>query len=247
MANLRADRAAAAGDDDGFALHQRFQPRIVDRFARPQQEILDRDIGEPRRIAALERRQPAHDQMQPACAHQEGFGTGVRLEGRRHHHDARNRFAAPGEIADHLLDVIAVAEHRNIADRLPAVGARRREDSERPESLHRAALDAAQQHLGIGGASDQEPGRGRLGARVMSDAGVAEIAISQAQGAQQEYLEEPVEDDGDAAKEESADRRRDDDPVQHHERQRQHGRHAHDLIASGKEMKRHLVVVSLNA
>ena len=157
MANLRTDRAAATGDDDGLALHQRFQPRIVDRLARPQQQILDRDIGEPRRVAALERRQPADDQMQPARAHQDGLGMGVRLESRRHHHNACDRLAAPGEIAGHFLDIVAVAEHRNVADQLSPVGTRRGKDADGPDTLHRAALDAAQQHLGIGRASDQQP------------------------------------------------------------------------------------------
>ena len=30
MADLRADRTATTGDDDGLALHQRFEPRMVD-------------------------------------------------------------------------------------------------------------------------------------------------------------------------------------------------------------------------
>ena len=63
VADLRADRAAAAGDHDGLALHEAFQPLVVDLDARPQQQILDRDRREPQRLPLasrlLERRQPA--------------------------------------------------------------------------------------------------------------------------------------------------------------------------------------------
>ena len=55
VANLRTDRSAAAGDDDRLALHQRFETRVVDLFARPQQQILDRDSWS----AAARRRSPA--------------------------------------------------------------------------------------------------------------------------------------------------------------------------------------------
>ena len=60
IADFRADRAAAAGDDDRLALDEIFQPPVIDLHARPQQQILDIDRREPQRFAAfVERRQPA--------------------------------------------------------------------------------------------------------------------------------------------------------------------------------------------
>ena len=144
VADLRTDRTAAAGDDDRLALHQRFEPRIVDLLARTQQQVLDRDRRQPRRVAALQRRQAADDQPKPARAHQNGFGMRLGLERRRRHHHARDRLVAPCEIADHVLDVVDAAEHRNVADQLAAVGARRRQQADRPDPLDRAAFDAAQ-------------------------------------------------------------------------------------------------------
>jgi hypothetical protein len=45
--------------------------------------------------------------------------------------------------------------NRNAADALPAIGWRRRQDAGRPDVGDGAALDATQQHLGIGGAAQQ--------------------------------------------------------------------------------------------
>ena len=43
LADFRADRAAAAGDDDRLAADELLKPLIIDLHARPQQQILDRD------------------------------------------------------------------------------------------------------------------------------------------------------------------------------------------------------------
>ena len=184
LANLRADRAAAAGHDDRLALHQRLEARVVDLLAGPQQQILDRDVGQPRHVAAFERWQAADDQAEPLRAHQNGFWMGLGLEGRRRHDEPRNRFAAPGEIADHVLDIVDPAEHRHVADRLAAVGGRRRQHADRPDLLDGAAFDPAQQHLGIGGAADQQRRRCPFGPGMVADTRIAEIAIAEAQRAQ---------------------------------------------------------------
>ena len=53
VADLGADRAAAAGDDDRPAFQETFQPRIIDLDGRPQQQVLDIDRREPRHLAAI--------------------------------------------------------------------------------------------------------------------------------------------------------------------------------------------------
>ena len=68
----------------------------------------------------------------PARPHQHGFGMRFRLERRWRHHHARDRLFAPGKIADHILDVVNSAKHRNTADRLAAIGRRRRQYADRP-------------------------------------------------------------------------------------------------------------------
>jgi len=55
VANFRADRSAATGNDDGLVLHQCFKTRVIDLFARTQQQIFD---GKPP-SAAAHRRSPA--------------------------------------------------------------------------------------------------------------------------------------------------------------------------------------------
>ena len=202
VANLRTDRTAAAGDDDRLALHQRFEARVVDVFARTQQQVLDRDRRQPRRLPALQRRQAADDQSQPARPHQDGFGPRLGLERRRRHDHARDRLVAPREISDHVLDIVDPAEHRNVADQLAAVGRRRRQHPDRPQMLDGAAFNAAQQDFGIRRAADQKRRRGSLGPGMVAHARIAEIAIGKAQAAQEEHLEKPVEDDGDLAEEE---------------------------------------------
>ena len=199
VANLRTDRAAAPGDDDRLALHQGFEARVVDLLARPQQQILDGDRGQPRHVAAFERRQAADDQAEPLRAHQNRFGMRLGLERRWRHDQPRNRLSAPGIVADHVLDVIDAAEHRHIAYRLAAVRSRRRQHADRPKLLDRAALDPAQQHLGIGSAADQQRRRCTLGPGMAANARIAEIAIGETQRAQREHLEKPVEDDRDVA------------------------------------------------
>ena len=145
IADLRADRAATAGDDDALALHQRFQARIVDRRARTQQEILDGDIGQARRVAAFERRQAADHQAEPLRPHQDDFRMRLRLERRRHHHHPPDRLVAALQLGDHGFDIVDPTEHRDVADLLAAIGGRGRQHADRPQPLDGAVLDAAQQ------------------------------------------------------------------------------------------------------
>ena len=111
-----------------------FQPPVIDLHARPQQQVLDIDRRQPRHLAAvIERRQPAHREAEPARAHQGRFGLGVRLERRRREDHARDDGAALRQIADHALEIVEIAKHRNAADRLPPIGARRRQHADRPD------------------------------------------------------------------------------------------------------------------
>ena len=156
VANLRTDRTAAAGDDDRLVFHQGLETRVVDVFAGAQQQVLDRNRRQPRRLPALQRRQAADNQPQPARPHQNGFRPRLGVECRRRHDDPRDRLVAPCEIADHVLDIVDAAEHRDVPDRLAAVGARRRQQADRPDSLDGAAFNSAQQNFGVRGAADQQ-------------------------------------------------------------------------------------------
>ena len=122
VADFRADRAAAAGDDDRLALHHRFEPLVVDLHARPQQEILDIDRGEAQRLAALvKRRQPAGRKPEPPRLHQNGLRLELRCKRRRREHKARHLLPALGELGDRLFEFVKAADHRNPAHRLAPI------------------------------------------------------------------------------------------------------------------------------
>ena len=123
VADFRADRAAAAGHDNRLAADEGFEPAVVDLDAGAQQQVLDRDRGELHRLpAGVERRQLAHGEAELAGAHQHRFRPCLRRQRRGRQHDARDDGVAAGEIGDHALEVVDVAEHRHAADRLAAVG-----------------------------------------------------------------------------------------------------------------------------
>ena len=125
IADFRTDRTAAAGDDDRLAAHERLEPAVIDRDARPQQQILDRHRRELHRLpAGVERRQLAHRQAELARPYQKHFRPRLRRQRRRRQDDARHPRAAAGEIGDHAFEIVDVAQHRNAADRLAAVGRR---------------------------------------------------------------------------------------------------------------------------
>ena len=113
----------------------------------------------------------------------------------------------------------------------PAVGERRRQDADRPELAHRAGLDRAQQHLGVGREAEHE-GRRRVGhLRPVQDARVAEVAVDDPRPGEEAHLQDPVERNRDLAEEEGAvESRRQQDVVEHQQRQRQHRGGAHDVV-----------------
>ena len=159
----------------------------------------------------------------------------LRLEGGRRHHHARDRLLAPRIVADHVLDVVDTAEHGNVADRLAAIGHRGRQHADRPHMRDGAALDPAQQHLGVSGAADQERGRSAVAAGMAPDPRVAEIPIGKPQRAQERYLQKPEQDDRDLAGEKRAmDIGGDQDVVEHQERERQYRRGAQDVQPVGQ-------------
>ena len=168
----------------------------------------------------------------PLGPHQHRFGMRLGFERRRGHHDPRNRLSPSGVIADHVLDVVEAAEHRDVTDRLAAVRGRRRQHADRPKLLDRAALDRPQQHLGVGGAADQQSRRRPFGLGMAPNARIAEIAIAETECAQREHLEKPVEHDGDTAEQHrglAARCAENEGIVQHDERDRQNRRHPYDV------------------
>ena len=162
LADFRADRAAAAGDHDRLAGDELLKPPVIDLDARAQQQVLDRDRRElHRRPAGIERRQLAQIKAELARADQDRFRPRFRRQRRRRQHRRITRLPLIAKIGDDALEIVDVAQHRNAADRLAAVVRRRREDADRPDLLHRAALDRAQQDLGVGGAAEDRASASR--------------------------------------------------------------------------------------
>ena len=91
VADFRADRAAAAGDDDRLALQELSQPAVVDLHARPQQQILDRHRRELQRRAGFRPATAAGliAKPEPPRLHQDRLGAAVGLEGRGRQHEPR--------------------------------------------------------------------------------------------------------------------------------------------------------------
>ena len=203
VANLGADRAAAAGHHHRFAVEEGFQPRVIDLHARPQQQILDIDRRQPRHFAGvIERRQPADRKPETARMHQGRFGFCIRLECRRREDHPRDRSVALRKVVDDGIERRKIAENGNAANRLALIASGLRQHADRPDFLDRAAFDGAQQHLGVGGTAEHERGIGGLRAGVMPGARVAEITIGQPRSAEEDELQDPIQDDGDLAEEE---------------------------------------------
>ena len=186
----------AAGHDDRLVLDQPSEPLVVDGPARAKQEILDGNRRQAGNIAFLaERRQPADLQAQLAAPRKNGLRLGFGLECRGRHDDTLDRAAPLGKVRDHVFELVYGAKDRNPAYRLTNVGGRRRQQTDRPQVLDRAALDRTQENFGIGGAADHDD-RGRIvSLDVNKGAPVAEIPIGKARGREQEYLQEPVQYD----------------------------------------------------
>ena len=146
--------------------------------------------------------------------------------------------AARLAVAYHLFDIVEAANHGNPAHRLAAVCHRRRQDADGAHPATRAALDRAQQHLGIRGTPEDERGQRVLAAYRLLCARVAELAVDRARADKKRDLHEPVEPDRDLAEEIGAvDLRRDQDVVQHKQGDRQNGGGLHDVEHVGQREK----------
>ena len=236
VANLRTDRAAAAGDHDRSALEEAFEPRVIDLHARPQQQVLDIDRRQARRLAAVfERGQPSDGKPEAARVHQGCFRLGLGREGAGGENHAGNRRAALRAVVHHAVEGVEAAENRNAADRLPLVGRGRRQDADRPDLLDRAALDRPQQDFGVRGAPKHERRIGLGRPRVMSGAGIAVVAVGDPRPAEKHHLQDPIERDGDFAEEELPEHvRRHQHVVEHQQRDRQQRHGAKDVHQIGK-------------
>ena len=129
VANFRADRAPATGDYHRLALHQSLRgahsrsfrlgrsrrsstATLVSLGTSPLSRDGRRLTNKPSRFAHLK------------TASRMRLG----LESRWGHDEPRDRFAASGKIADDILDIIDPAEHRDVADQLPAIRDRWRQN-----------------------------------------------------------------------------------------------------------------------
>ena len=161
VADFRADRAAAAGDDDRLVLHEGFDPAVIDLHGRTQQQILDIDRRKTQSLAAfVERGQAAGRKPKPPRLHQERFRLCIGRERRRREHDPCDAPARIAKLGHDTFEIVEIAAHRNAADRLALVRDGRRQDADRPDFLDRAAFDRAQQHFGIRCAAKDEDRRG---------------------------------------------------------------------------------------
>lgn len=82
----------------------------------------------------------------------------------------KNRLSPSGIVANDILNIVDTAEHRNVADRLLAVRSRWRQHADRSKLLDGAALDPAQQHLGVRSSADQQGRRRPFGLGMTADA-----------------------------------------------------------------------------
>ena len=108
------------------------------------------------------------------------------------------------QYGDGAFQIRQITAHRNAAQRLALVGARRRQNADGPDLGHRAALDGAQQHFRIGGTAGH---KGRDGFRTFGmvlRARVPEQPVGDARPAEKEHLQQPVERNRNLAEEEGA-------------------------------------------
>ncbi len=154
----------------------------------------------------------------------------------------RNWQAAIAEIGHHLLQIPEAAEHGHAAHHLSGLVGAGRQDPLGREPLDRARLDRPQHHLDVGAPPEQQRRRGGGSGVALPGSGVFEVAKGEAGTAEQEDLQDPVEQDGDLAEEvEPVEIRRDQHVVEDEQRQRHHAGGADDAARSGSEAKRHLV------
>jgi hypothetical protein len=97
ITDFRADRAATAGDDRSFAVHQCLDALVVDPDARAEQQILDRDRRELERLPGIERRQSAGGETETAGADQDRLRLRLRHQGGCRQHQADDLGVARGD------------------------------------------------------------------------------------------------------------------------------------------------------
>ena len=195
IADFRADRAAAAGDDDRLALHEILEPPVVDLHARPQQQVLDatgasRSASPPsssdgsRLVARPSRR---------ACIRiVSGLASGSNADG-----VSTTRATSVSALAQDRRPRARDRRSRRAPGRRGSTGPDRTRDGDRmptgqifltaPLSIARSSTSAsaARPRIRVGAASAIS--------RVLPRARVAEIAIGDARPAQEEHLQDPVE------------------------------------------------------
>ena len=202
-ADLRADRAAAAGDEDALAADEGLEPRAVDLDRRAQQQVLDLERGELGVAHALaEARDARQRQAEAARARDERVGMRLGCEragaSRR---GAGSRRPALWKSCTTWSRSSKVAEHRDAADRLPEIGRPVRQDALRLDLAHRAGLDRAQDHLDVAGAPEQQGRRVAGALEGVARARVLQVAEREPRAAEQEHLQQPVQRDRDLAEE----------------------------------------------
>ena len=229
-ADLRADRAAAAGHDHAGAGQEVFQSRPIDGDGGTQEEILDlqrREFGVAHPLA--EAGDAGERQAETAGTGDEVVGLGFGRQGARRRHEPAHRQAAIGEIRHDLLQVAKPAEHGHAAHHLARLVRPRREDALGRQPLDRAGFDRPQHDLDVGAAAEQQGRRGGGPCLALPGAGVFQVAEGQPRAAEQEDLQDPVEGDGDLAEEvEAVEVRGDQHVIEHEQRQRGDARRAHD-------------------
>ena len=129
------------------------------------------------------------------------------------------------EIGDDAFEIVNIAEHGNRTDRLAAIGRRRRQNADRPDFFDRAAFDTAQQNFRVGGTADDQ-GRRRIGDfDALQRPRIVKIAVGDARAAEEEHLQDPVQQDRDLAEEERAvNIRRQQNVIERHQRNGEDGR-----------------------
>src|SRR5260370_812559 len=79
------------------------------------------------------------------------------------------------------------------------VGYGRRQQADRPDACNGDDLDCREEKLGVRWAADQKVRGGMLRVGGVAHPRIAKISTSEAQGAQEKHLQEPVKNDGEFA------------------------------------------------
>src|SRR5262245_44067116 len=205
ITDFGADRAAPTSYEDGFCTYKILESPVVDLHTRPQEEVFDSDRRKlDGRPFGMERRKLAHAKAKLPGADQNGLGPRLRRQCRGREHKPRHALAPALQIGHNLLKVLNVAQNAQATDRLAAIRQRRREHADRPDFLDRTALDAAQQYLRVRGTTKNKSWSRIRNLHALQRSRIVEIPVDNAQAAQKEHLQKPVQQDGDLAEIERA-------------------------------------------